>query len=110
MKIKAKNQTPISTDLRTQIASVATRLSMLAIPENALLHGVVLLMKEYTAFRDADHTLGEEIYQGSVFEDILGEWDLADEKLQSGANNKVLDQLKVLAEYVDTDYVLITKI
>lgn len=98
------------TQLKKQIKSVSTKLTMLSIPENALLDGVVKLMKENTAFKDTDSELDEEIYQGDIFEQILSERALFDEKLGGKTPQKVLDQLEALAELVSQDYVLITKV
>lgn len=96
--------------LKKQIESVSTPMTLLAIPENALLDGVVKLLKENTAFKDTDSELDEEIYHGDIFEQILSEKDLFVEKLEGYPQQKVLDQLEALAEFVSQDYVLITKV
>jgi hypothetical protein len=97
-------------NLQEQIKSVTTELTVASIPENALLDGVVKLLDGREMFRDTDDSLDEKMYAGHVFEDI------ANEQAEMGGspfrvkNQKVLDQLDALAEFVSHDYVLITKV
>jgi hypothetical protein len=92
----------------TGIKDVMTRMTIMTIPENALLDGVERLLAGRESFKDTDKTLNEKVYQGDVFEAILGEV----EGLKGSPmypSQKTLGQLEELAEFVDTDYVLITK-
>ena len=94
------------------VKSVMTRMTIMTIPENALLHGVVKALKGRESFKDTDKTLNEVIYQGDKFETIASE--LEKDKVFLNAcmmypNQKVIDQLEELAMLVNTDYVLITK-
>jgi hypothetical protein len=87
------------------IHNVIGTLSIQSIPENALLHGVVLHLVKRTAFLDAT-SMGEKIYQGDVFEAILGE---IAENPNDRTDPKVLVQLEELTELISADYVLITQ-
>lgn len=89
--------------------SVITKLSVVSIPENALLHGVVKLLEGREAFKDTDDTLDEKMYAGHIFEDIAGEQAELEDGHMFKAQQKVLDQLDELAELIGEDYVLITK-
>lgn len=94
----------------SKLNSVITRMTIMTIPKNALLDGVVKLLKKKVAFKDATDN-NEVIYQGDVFEEIGGE--LAEQKKFLDAcmiypPEKVINQLDELAKLVDTDYVLIT--
>lgn len=92
----------------TGIKGVMTRMTIMTIPENALLDGVERLLAGRESFKDTDKTLNEVVYQGDVFEAILGEvLELKGSPMYP--SQKVLGQLEELAEFVDTDYVLITK-
>lgn len=98
--------------LKKQLAKVSTRMTILTIPENALLDGVVKKLKGRESFKDTIETLNEAIYQGDVFEAIACELQEKKEFLSACMlypPQKVIDQLEALAEFVDTDYVLITK-
>jgi len=96
--------------LKKQIKSVTTKRTVVSIPENALLHGVVKLLEGREAFRDTDDELDENMYAGHVFEDIAGEQAQLEDGHMFKASQKVLDQLDALAELVSQDYVLITKV
>ena len=91
------------------LKSVMTKLSMITIPENALLDGVVKLLDGRATFSDTDTDVDEHIYQGHIFEDILGELSYKDETLKS-YDKKVIAQLEELSKIVSQDYVLITKV
>lgn len=96
----------------SKIKTVMTRMSIMTIPENALLFGVEKLLKGRESFKDTDKTLNEVIYQGDIFETIACE--LEKDKVFLSAcmmypPQKVIDLLDELAMLVDTDYVLITK-
>ena len=95
------------------LKSVMTKLSLVSIPENALLDGVVKLLDGREMFRDTDDSLDEKIYAGHVFEDILSE--MSDEDATTIIDDKPLfsktyRQLVELSELVSQDYVLITKV
>lgn len=51
--------------------AVTDTLKILQINENAICDEVLKHMNESIAFEDADKSLGEKIYYGRVFEDIL---------------------------------------
>jgi len=92
----------------TGIKGVMTRMTIMTIPQNALVWGIEKLLAGRESFKDTDKTLDEKIYQGDVFEDILGEvLELKGSPMYP--SQKTLGQLEELAEFVDTDYVLITK-
>jgi len=87
--------------------TVISKLSMVSIPEMALIHGVVKLLDGREAFKDADSSNQERIYYGDVFEAILNEIG------ESGHTvicppQKVIDQLEELSKLVSSDYVMIT--
>ena len=88
------------------------KVSMMQIPESALLPSVVLELKGREAFTDTDATLMERIYTGEVFEAILGEQGELKKGFTGGIrmSKKALNQLEELAKLVDTDYVQITNI
>lgn len=94
----------------SKLKTVLNKVSMIQIPENAILDGIIRELEGREAFRDTDGSLNERIFEGSVFEQILGEQG------EMGANplrikeKKVLQQLEELAELVDSDYVQITMI
>ena len=96
--------------LKKQIKTVTTKLTVVSIPENALLHGVVKLLEGREAFKDTDSELDENMYAGHIFEDIAGEQAEIEDGHFMKAPQKVLDQLDALAELVSQDYVLITKV
>jgi hypothetical protein len=94
------------------LKSVMTRMTIMTIPENALLDGVVKQLDGRESFKDTDKTLNEKIYQGDVFEAIASELEQNKKFLDACMlypNEKVINQLEELAKLVDTDYVLITK-
>jgi hypothetical protein len=90
------------------LKSVMTRMTIMTIPENALLDGVVKQLDGRESFKDTDRTLNEKVYQGDVFEAIASELDQMKDTI-GYPSQKVIDQLEELAKLVDTDYVLITK-
>lgn len=81
-----------------KLSTVLAPLSMTAIPENALLDGVVRLLKGREAFKDATD-MKEKIYHGSIFSEIH---ELVIDK-------KVNKQLMELAGLINTDYVMVTQ-
>ena len=94
------------------VAKVMTRMTIMTIPENAILDGVMKQLKGREAFKDTDKSLNEVIYQGDVFEAIASELEQNKKFLLACMlypNEKVINQLEELAKLVDTDYVLITK-
>jgi len=93
------------------IKKVSHNMSIMSIPENALLHGVVTLMKGHEAFKDATD-INERIYQGDIFEELgglLAEIKLKNPESKLLPSQKVFDQLDELAVLVDTDYLMITQ-
>ena len=97
-------------NLQEQIKSVTTELTVASIPENALLHGVVKLLEGREMFKDTDDSLDEKMYAGHVFEDIATEQAQYEDGHMFKQPQKVLDQLDALAEFVNHDYVLVTKV
>jgi hypothetical protein len=90
------------------IHNVLTKLSVVSIPENAILDSVIRLLDEREAYVHTDSDLDEKMYAGHIFEDILGEQgELEGSPMQ--CNDKTMQQLLELAELVSEDYVLITK-
>lgn len=104
-----KTNKTIVSELKKQLKSVATKMTIMTIPENALLHGVVKHLEGREAFNDADCSLDEKVYNGDVFEAIAGELAQFEDSDFCKPSQKVIDQLDALAELVSTDYVLITK-
>jgi hypothetical protein len=94
----------------SNIKTVLNKVSMMQIPENALLHGVVQALDGRQVFRDADNSLDEHIFNGDIFAAILGEQSEMGGSPFRIKDKKTLDQLEELAELIDTDYVMITKI
>lgn len=88
-----------------KLSTVFAPLSMVAIPENALLDGVVKILEKekLAAFVEADKTRKEKIYHGDVFRSIL------DDVETRITNKKVLAQVIELAEMIDQDYIMITQ-
>lgn len=80
------------------------KLNITTIPANALLDGVVRLLKGRESFTDNTDN-NETFYQGDVFEAILGE---IAENPKSSVSKKVIEQLEELAGLVDGDYLLVT--
>jgi len=89
-----------------KLSTVLAPLSMVAIPENALLDGVVKLLKGREAFDDATR-VSEKIYHGGIFEEISSE--LAEYPNDEQVPKKVLDQLDELAEMIESDYIMVTQ-
>lgn len=96
--------------INTGIKNVMNKVSMVQIPENSLLHGVVKVLDGRESFRDTDNELDEKIYTGDIFEAILGEQAQMVDCLLKIKDEKVLAQLEELAKLVKTEYVQITKI
>ena len=86
------------------IHNVIGNLSMQTIPRSALLDGVERALRTREQFKDATTNNNEQIFSGSVFEQIASENEESVFKL----NKKVLDQLNELASLIHADYVLIT--
>lgn len=92
----------------TGLHSVITTMSIMTIPENALLHGVVNRLEGRLAFKDATG-MNEEIYHGDVFAEILSEiYEQAGKRFEANLQ-KIVNQLEELSELVSADYVLITQ-
>lgn len=91
----------------SKLKKIITSLSMMQIDENALLDGVVKQLNGREAF--VDKSTNEVIYQGDVFEGILGEiQELIDMKLTNQIpSQKVISQLEELAEIVSADYIMV---
>jgi hypothetical protein len=95
--------------MATNLSSVLNKVSMTQIPEDALLHRVVKELEGREVFTDTAIDLGEQIYSGDVFSQILGE--LAElEGTSMYPQKKVMEQLNELNELIDTDYIQVTKI
>lgn len=96
---------------KTKLKAVLNKVSMVQIPENVLMHGVVKALSGRESFCDVDTDLNERIYTGDVFEAILGE----NAQLRSGCpmkvHKKVEKQLEELAKLCGKyEYVQVTKI
>lgn len=94
----------------TGIKKVLHKMSIMTIPENALLDGVVKLLEGREAFTDITD-MNERIYQGDIFEEIGGaiaEIMKLNPKSRILPSQKVIDQIDELAKLVDTDYLMIT--
>lgn len=95
----------------SKIAKAFTRVDMIQIGENALLHGVVKALEGRETFIDTDDTMGERIYTGDVFAAILGEDSQAKKGGHKGITDaKVLEQLNDLNDNVDSAYIQIVMI
>lgn len=93
----------------SNIKSVMQKVSIIQIPENALLDGVVRQLQGRESFVDTDQELGERIYTGDVFEAIAGELaEMKDSPLYP--SKKVVDQIDELAGMIDAEYIQITMI
>jgi len=90
-----------------KLATVITRLSMMQIDENALLHDVVKQLRGREAFLDvATDIVPEAIYHGDVFEAILG--DLSEmEGSPLYPSEKTISQLEELSKVVSADYIMV---
>ena len=93
----------------TNFKGVIQKVSITQIPENALLDRIVNELKGRECFIDTDTDLGERIYNGDVFEAILGEFGEM-EGTPMYPQKKVMEDLLELAELIDTEYVQITMI
>lgn len=91
------------------LKSVTTKLSVVSIPENAILHEIVKALEGRESFKDVDESLDEKMYAGHIFEDIASEQAQYPNGHMFKMSAKALEQLDVLAELVSEDYVLITK-
>jgi len=92
----------------SELKKVMTQLSMVSIPENTLLDGVIKLLDGRECFKDSNEGLSEAIYNGDIFEGILGELAEMDNS-PLYPNKKVIAQLEELAELVSQDYFMVTK-
>jgi hypothetical protein len=88
------------------LKDVLHKVSMTQIPENALLDRVVKELEGRECFKDTDEDLGERIYNGDVFSQILGEFGEI-EGTPMYPQKKVMEQLNELNELIDTDYIQI---
>ncbi len=93
----------------TGIKKVLHKMSIMTLPENALLDGVVKLLNGREAFEDATN-LNERIYHGDIFEAIGGEIaEMIESDISLGIPpQKVIDQIDELAELVSSDYFMVT--
>ena len=91
--------------IKSDLQKVMSRVSMIQIPENALLDGVVKALSGREMFVDADNSLNERIYSGDVAEQILGE---VGEGLK--LDKKTISQLEELVGLIDSEYFQITNI
>ena len=97
-------------EMIASLKTVTTELSVVSIPENALLDEVVKALEGRASFRDTDDELDENMYAGHIFEDIAGEQAQYPDGHMFKMSAKALMQLDALAEMVSQDYVLITKV
>jgi len=92
----------------SKLKTVIQKVSMIQIPENAILDRIIRELDGREAFSDADSELNEKIYYGSVFETILGEFGELEETPMY-PQKKVMEQLEELAELSDCEYIQIIK-
>jgi hypothetical protein len=92
------------------LSGVFNKVSMIQIPENALLHDVVKELSGREMFVDTDEDLGERIYSGDVFLAILEETLQREDTGFSPVPQKVIDQLNFLSQVCDADYIQITMV
>jgi hypothetical protein len=86
---------------------VTDTLKILQINENAICDEILNHMKIGIAFKDADKTLGEIIYYGSVFESILESHNAKEIDIPT----KYLSHLNDMIELVEYhQYVMVTKV
>jgi len=104
-----KNKEMGITQKSKNIKKVLYKVSMTQIPENTLLHRVVKELEGRECFQDTNEDLGERIYFGDVFSQILGEF-CEMEGTSMYPQKKVIEQLEELANIIDTEYVQITMI
>lgn len=91
------------------LSKVLKNLSITQIPENALLDWVVRQLEVRASFVDTNLALGEKIYHGTIFQDILIEYyELKGSPLYP--KEKYIKHLQELAQIIDTDYVMISKV
>jgi len=93
----------------SNIKKVINKVSMIQIPENAILDWIVKELRGREMFVDADNTIDERIYSGDVFEAILNEYGEM-EGTPMYPQKKVMEQLDELSKLIDTEYVQITNI
>jgi hypothetical protein len=77
---------------------VIETLRMATIPENAILHEIVLLLNGQMEFKDL---FRKDIYAGDVFQTLLAETE--------NLSPKATSQLVEFVQMIDADYVMITK-
>ena len=94
--------------MASKLSDVLHKVSMIQIPENALLHGVVKELEGRECFKDADEDLNERIYTGDIFQAIASEIEQMGESVMR-PSDKVIAQIEELAELIDTEYVQIIK-
>lgn len=91
------------------IKRLITKMSIVTLPQSALLKEVVKLLDEREAFTHTDPDLNERIFDSSVFEAISSEMAEYEDGHMFKASQEVINQLDEVAELVgDADYVLIT--
>jgi hypothetical protein len=90
------------------LSKVLHKVSMIQIPENALLHEVVKELSGREMFNDADPDNTERIYSGDIFGQILEETLQREDTGFSPVPQKVIDQLNYLNQMCDAEYVQIT--
>jgi len=94
----------------TKLKDVLHTVSMIQIPENALLHGVTKELTGREEFMDTDDLLNEKIFRADVFDEILGEQGELDGNPMQ-LSKKVLDQLEELRDLTgEVEYVHIVEI
>ncbi len=87
------------------LSKVLSTVTMTKIPQNALTDWVFRQLQGREMFEDTE--TGEKIYNGDVFETILGEYgELESSPLYPQA--KHMKQLDELAQMIDTEYVQVT--
>lgn len=92
----------------SNLKSVITKVSMIQIPEDAILHRIVEDLKGREAFVDVDDSQNEKIYYGDVFEVIGSEYGEFKKKQSSLCpQEKVFNQIDELAKLSDSEYVQI---
>ena len=90
------------------LSKVLHKVSMIQIPENALLHQVVKELSGREMFNDADLDNAERIYSGDIFGQILEEYLQREDTGFSPVPQKVIDHLNELNQMCDAEYVQIT--
>lgn len=92
----------------TGLQKAIGKLSIMTIPEDALIDGVVKELRSRECFVDADLHNDERIYSGDVFGQILGEQDEMGSSPIRIKDQKVLNQLEELNKLVSADYIMVT--